>query len=112
MYMATEVVVLDPFIEWYGGLDDAGADDVEVAVDLLAARGVNLGYPKSSAIKGSSIALRELRIQSNGRPLRVFYVFDPQRQAVLLLGGDKTGDKRFYETHIAAAERLYQEYLK
>jgi hypothetical protein len=40
--------------------------------------------------------MRELRIQSRGRPLRVFCGFEPLRRAVLLLGGDKTGDKRFY----------------
>ena len=66
----------------------------------------------SSAIKGSSIAMRELRVQSGGKPLRVFYVFDPKRQAVLLLGGDKTGDKRFYESMIPKAERIYADYLK
>jgi hypothetical protein len=34
---------------------------------------------------------------SEGRPIRVFYAFDPRRTAVLLMGGDKTGDGRFYE---------------
>ncbi len=72
---------------------------------------MTLGFPCSSAIEGSGIALRELRVQSGGRPLRVFYAFDPKRQAVLLLGGDKTGDDRFYETHVPRAERLWTEYL-
>lgn len=55
--------------------------------------------------------MRELRIQSNGRPLRVFYAFDPKRQAVLLIGGDKTGDARFYDRMIPTAERIWKEYL-
>jgi hypothetical protein len=41
--------------------------------------------------------MRELRVQSSGKPLRVFYAFDPRRMAILLIGGDKTSDKRFYE---------------
>ena len=47
-----------------------------------------------------------------GRPLRVFYAFDPKRQAVLLIGGDKTGDGRFYEKMIALSTRLWREYLE
>ena len=81
------------------------------AIDLLEARGLALGFPRSSAIKGASFALRELRIQSQGRPLRVFYAFDPTRQAVVLIGGDKTGDARFYERMIPVAEQIWKEYL-
>ena len=80
-------------------------------VGLLEEKGVTLRFPYSSEIKGSQVALRELRVQSGGRPLRVFYAFDPRRRAVLLLGGDKTGDDRFYETFVARAEQLWAEYL-
>jgi hypothetical protein len=80
-------------------------------VDYLAATGVTLGFPRSSEIKGASFALRELRIQSQGCPIRVFYAFDPVRQAVLIIGGDKTGDDRFYERMIPLAERIWKEYL-
>jgi hypothetical protein len=71
----------------------------------------SLGHPHSSAIKGSRHAIREPRIPSGGRALRVFYAFDPRRQAVLLLGGDKTGDDRFYETFLPRAESIGEEYL-
>ncbi len=84
-----EVIALDEFAAWYGDLDDAASDDVDAAVDLSAVVGVALGHPRSSSIQGANFALRELRIQSNGRPIRVFYAFDPVRQAVLILGGDK-----------------------
>lgn len=50
-------------------------------------------------------------MQSKGKPLRVFYAFDPRRQAVLLLGGDKTGDKRFYKAFVPKAERIWEGYL-
>lgn len=61
-------------------------------------------------MNGASFALRELRAQSGGRPLRVFYAFDPERQAVLMIGGDKTGDDRFYEHR--CCEAIWQAYLK
>jgi hypothetical protein len=53
-----------------------------------------------------------LRIQHQGRPYRVLYLFDPRRHAVLLVGGDKTGDSRWYETNVPRAEKIYSEYLK
>jgi len=56
--------------------------------------------------------MRELRVQSGGKPLRVFYVFDPLRQAVLLIGGDKTGNKRFYEEIVPRADRIFDEFLQ
>ena len=56
--------------------------------------------------------MRELRIQHAGRPYRILYVFDPKRRAVLLIGGDKTGKDRWYETHIPLADRIYREYLR
>lgn len=56
--------------------------------------------------------MRELRIQSSGKPLRVFYAFDPRRTAILLIGGDKTGDDRFYETFTPVADALYDVHLE
>jgi hypothetical protein len=106
-----EVIATDEFAGWYSGLDDLAAEDITAAVDYMAGVGVTLGYPRSSAIAGASFALRELRIQSSGRPLRVFYAFDPKRKAVLLIGGDKTGDDRFYERMIPLSERPWREYL-
>ncbi len=106
-----DVIVTEQFITWYENIDDQAAEDVTVAVDLLEAKGVGLGYPYSSKINGTAMNLRELRVQSSGRPLRVFYTFDPARNAVVLLGGDKTGDKRFYERMIPWAEEIWEEYL-
>jgi len=56
--------------------------------------------------------MREPRVQSGGRPIRVFYAFDPRRSAILLIGGDKTGDNRFYERMIPIADALYDTYIK
>lgn len=67
-----EVIATDEFTEWYSDLEDAVAEDVTEAVDLLGRMGTALGYPHSSAIRGVKAPLRELRIQSKGKPLRVF----------------------------------------
>ena len=87
-------------------------DRVAFTVGLLEGRGVTLPHPYSSAIKGASFALRELRTQAEGDPLRTLYAFDPSRQAVLLIGGDKTGDDLFYDRMISVAERIWNEYLE
>lgn len=106
-----EVLGTDVFAEWFLALDDRDSMAVARVVGLLEAKGTTLGFPYSSAIEGTDFPLRELRIQSGGRPLRVFYAFDPLRQALLLLGGDKTGDDRFYARMIPRAEDLWTEYL-
>ena len=56
--------------------------------------------------------MKELRTQHQGRPIRTLFAFDPRRCAILLIGGDKTGDDRFYERIIALADRLYDEHLE
>ncbi|MCL2726536.1 MAG: type II toxin-antitoxin system RelE/ParE family toxin [Polyangiaceae bacterium] len=105
------VFTSDEFNAWYEGLDEAAQDDVGRVVDQLEARGVALGFPFSSEIKSTKFPLRELRIQSMGRPLRVIYAFDPARDAYLIIGGDKTGDARFYERIVREAETIWTEYL-
>jgi hypothetical protein len=56
--------------------------------------------------------MRELRTQSGGKPLRTLYIFDPYRTAILLIGGDKTGNDRWYEQFVPAADRIYHQYLE
>lgn len=56
--------------------------------------------------------MRELRIQHQGRPYHVLYAFDPRRAAVLLIGGDKTGDGRWYNKMVPVADSLYERHLK
>ena len=56
--------------------------------------------------------MRELRAQSAGKPIRIFYAFDPRRAANLLIGGDKTGGDRFYERLLPRVDRLYDEHLQ
>jgi hypothetical protein len=56
--------------------------------------------------------MRELRIQHEGRPYRVLYAFDPTRSAFLILGGDKTGDDRWYDKMVPKADAIYAAHLK
>ncbi len=106
-----EVIATDAFVEWYRDLAASECDAVTDVVELLEVFGVALPFPHSSAIKGASIPLRELRATANKAELRVFYAFDPERNAVLLVGGDKSGDKRFYERMVSRAEREWSEYI-
>lgn len=107
------VYATDEFAEWYDGLEERHRERVAACVDLLEQKGIKLGFPHSSAIEGTSLALRELRVQSHGHAIRVFYAFDPQRDAIVLIGGDKTGvsTDRFYRAYIPQAERILREYL-
>jgi hypothetical protein len=76
-------------------------------------QGPALPFPHSSGINGSRHAhMRELRVQSGGNPLRIFYAFDPRRAAILLIGGDKTGKDRFYEEYVPRADDLYDAHLR
>lgn len=110
--MAWEVEFTDEFGRWWATLSEAEQESVAASVRLLEVRGPDLGFPHSSAISGSRHGhLRELRTQHRGRPLRTLYAFDPRRMAILLLGGDKTGDDRWYEVNVPKAERLYDEHL-
>lgn len=109
----TEVEYTDEFGAWWEELSEAEQESVAYTVGLLEARGATLGYPHSSWVAGSKHShLRELRVQHQGRPIRVFYAFDPRRTAILLIAGDKTGIDRFYERLIPIADRLYDGHLE
>lgn len=56
--------------------------------------------------------MRELRVQHKGRPFRILYAFDPRRMAILLIGGDKTGNNRWYEQFVPIADNLYDKHLE
>ncbi len=102
----------DEFGAWWDRLAEAEQVSVDAHVRKLEERGPSLPFPYSSGILGSRHShLRELRVQNGGKPLRVFYAFDPRRVAILLIGGDKSSDKRFYERMILFADDLYDEHL-
>lgn len=105
-----EVEVTDEFAAWYGTLTDQDAEDINGAVEALRSNGPNLRRPVVGAIEGSRLRnLKELCIG----PFRVLFTFDPRRVAILLVGGDKTGEwKEWYLTAIPEAEALYEQHLR
>lgn len=110
--MAWNVEYTDEFEEWWDLLSEPEQIDIASIVALLEQCGPSLKFPFSSGIEGSKFShLRELRIQHAGEPYRVLYAFDPKRCAILLIGGKKTGNDRWYEKNIPVAEQLYEEHL-
>jgi hypothetical protein len=111
MASMVEVEATHDFAGWYTALTTAEKKALDLVIGLLRVQGVGLGSPYSSAIKGASFALRELRPKQGASPLRVFYAFAPRRNVLLILGGDKAGDNRFYRRAIPKAEQLWATYL-
>lgn len=111
--MDWEIEYTDEFEDWWEDLSEGEQVSLSASVKLLEQFGPGLRFPHCSGIKGSRHGhLRELRVQHAGRPYRVLYAFDPRRYALLLLGGDKTGQGRWYEEHVPRADRLYDEHLE
>jgi hypothetical protein len=107
-----DVEYTDELGAWWATLTEAEQESIDASVRLLQERGPSLGFPHTSGIEGSKHThMRELRVQHEGRPYRVLYAFDPRRSAILLIGGDKTGDDRWYVVHVPIADRLYDVHL-
>jgi hypothetical protein len=107
-----EVEYTDEFEDWWGQLTEAEQESVNASVLLLEECGPNLRFPHSSGIETSKHDhMRELRTQHEGRPYRTLYAFDPRRAAILLIGGDKTGNNRWYEEYVPLADGLYDSHL-
>jgi hypothetical protein len=101
------------FDEWYLGLSDALAiRAVNDGVDYLRLEGPNAKRPVVGEITGSTLSsLKELR--PLGTIVRILFAFDPERAAILLLGGDKERQwSSWYDKNISSAERLYRDYMR
>ena len=110
--MKWEVEYTDEFEAWWATLSEAEQDAVAASVGQLEQLGPSLRFPHSSGIATSrQDHMRELRVQHGGEPYRVLYAFDSRRTAILLVGGKKTGDDRWYDTFVPLADRLYDEHL-
>ena len=87
--------------------------DVNAKVILLQKIGPSLPRPHADLIHSSRHPnMKELRIQHSGRPYRVLFAFDPRRCTILLIGGDKTGNDRWYDELVPMADALYDEHLE
>jgi hypothetical protein len=107
-----DVEFTDQFGAWYASLTEKEQDVIEASVNILISYGPGLGRPLVDRIKRSTIKnLKELRPPSTS--LRILFVFDPRRSAILLLGGNKERQwNAWYDRNIPIAEDLYEEYLR
>jgi hypothetical protein len=113
LHMTWEIVFHREFEVWFFDLDVDVQTSIAMVLDVLEEQGATLGRPYVDTLKGSILTnMKELRVQHDGDPYRILFAFDPQRQAVLLVGGNKRGDKRWYEVNIPIAERLFKDYLE
>ncbi len=111
--MAWEVEFSDEFGEWWNDLTAAEQQSIDFTVSLLQEAGPILRMPHSSGVETSGHAhMPELRIQHEGRPYRVLYAFDPRRAAMLMIGGDQTGNNRWYEEFVPRADAIYTRHLR
>ena len=108
-------VDIAPIVAWLRALDDDSREQVVAAVELLEEHGPQLGRPLVDTVSGSRHRrMKELRPGSSGRSeLRILFAFDPARQAVLLVAGDKSGNwKSWYRKNIPLADDLFDDHLR
>lgn len=102
----------DEFDSWFTPLEEALQDDILFVVRLLQEHGPQLRRPYADTLEGTSLSnLKELRVQHRGEPYRILFAFDPKREALLLIGGNKAGDKRWYKRMIPLAEAIFEQHL-
>ena len=107
-----EVEFTDEFFAWWQTLSEGEQDAIAAGVEVLQRIGPGLPRPRADTIHGSRHPnMKELRSQHRGHPVRTFFAFDPRRTAILLIGGDKTGDNWFYDRMVPLADRLYDDHL-
>ncbi len=95
-------------------LPDLVQDEILALAVVLSQLGPQLKRPSSDTLKGSKHAnMKELRFDADGGVWRVAYAFDPERKAILLVSGDKSGgsQKRFYKSLLAKADQRFDEHL-
>ncbi|MFM8297984.1 MAG: type II toxin-antitoxin system RelE/ParE family toxin [Microcystis flos-aquae DF17] len=107
-------IIFDPdFRFWFYQQEQGLQNEIFAVLTVLMKLRPALGRPRVDTIEGSSFKnMKELRIQYKGEPWRVLFAFDPHRQAILLVGGNKSGNKRWYKENIPIADQRYQKYLE
>lgn len=111
--MQWDVEYTNEFEQWWARLGMEEQISVSASVELLQELGPSLGRPHVDTIHSSKHPnMKELRIQHEGRPYRVLFAFDPRRVGMLLIGGDKTGNNRWYDEFVPKADEIYDQHLK
>ena len=107
------LLYLDEYKNWLDAQEEDLQDEALAHLEMLKQFGPTLGRPHVDTLKNTKLPnLKELRLSYKGAPIRILFAFDPKQQGVIILGGDKTGDKRWYKTSIPIAEKLYTKHLK
>jgi hypothetical protein len=108
--MSWRIVVTDEFTAWFQSQDQDTQDDIQAALELLAEQGPELKRPVVGKIEGSNLKnMKEVCVGT----VRILFAFGPNREAVLLVAGDKEGEwNKWYRRNIRLAERLFAEYVE
>jgi len=102
----------EDFSAWFHAQEDDLQDEITAALKVLAAFGPALRRPRVGNIGDSKHSqMKELIVQYQGEPWRILFAFDPDRHAILLVGGNKTGDNRWYKTTIPIADARFDKHL-
>ena len=112
--MVWEVETTDEYDMWFFEQAGDSQASIQMKVELLKEYGPQLPRPHADTLKGSKLSnLKELRTQTENHVFRVAFIFDVERKALLLIGGDKKdkNEKRFYRNLIKQAEEIYETYL-
>lgn len=109
-----EVATTDEFDGWFAELDEDAQAEIIAKVELLKLLGPRLSRPHADTLSGAKHAnMKELRADTADKVMRIAFAFDPERKALLLVAGNKTGvgQKRFYKQLIAKADELFDAHL-
>ena len=110
--MPWAVEYTDEFEAWWNTLSEEEQAEVNTKVELLEEHGPTLARPHADVITSSRHSnMKELRGKVGAKQLRVLFAFDPRRTALLLIGGDKTGDPKWYERFVPIADDLFDRHL-
>ena len=111
---ACEVIFHSDYVPEFRDLDVAVKEALGEVFDLLRDIGPSLGRPNVDTLKNSRHKnMKEIRVDAAGGTWRVAFAFDPDRNAIVLCGGDKSGvgEQRFYGRLIEKADRRFDHWL-
>jgi hypothetical protein len=112
-FMKWQIEEHKQYTEWFEGQEEELQDEILAVVGLLQREGPKLFRPYADTLEGSKHSnMKELRVQYRGEPWRILFAFDPRRFAILLLGGNKTGNARWYKEFIPIADKRFTEHLE
>ena len=112
--MSWPILTVAEFDTWFGALTDREQEEIAAVMRLLAVKGPTLGRPFVDRVATSKFHnMKELRLRGAAKHIRILFVFDPRRSAVLLLGGNKAGQwERWYRRAVPQADSRYERYLR